>query len=114
MTSMRGFAQERRAAGEREVGDGTQPVDVGPAVGRLVVHDLLGRHVKGRAGDGSLLRDMDRIVFTEGLHQAEIEQLGDVMVAATIGRHQVGRLDVAMNQARVVSFAQGIARLASR
>ena len=64
MTSM-AVCPERRPAGQRVIGDGPQAIDVGRAVGRLVVHDLLGSHVQRRAGDRPFVGEMDRIVFAE-------------------------------------------------
>ena len=83
-------------------------------VGRLVMHHLLGRHVQRRAGDGPFLREMNRLSSLQGFDQAEVEQLGDVIMAAAIGRHQVGRLDVAVNQSRFVRLAERFARLAEQ
>ena len=62
-----GLAHERRAARECVVGDGAQAVDIGRSIGWLVMHDLLGGHVQRRAGDGPFLRDMNRLVFAQGL-----------------------------------------------
>ena len=62
MTSMAVSPRNGRSAGEQEVGDRPQAHRCRSAVGRLVVHDLLGGHVQGRAGDGPLLRELDRVV----------------------------------------------------
>ena len=46
--------------------------------------------------------------------RAEIQDLGDVVQAAAIGSHQVGRLDVAMNEPGLVCLMQRITRLSEQ
>ena len=56
----RGLAEERRAAGQEEIGDRAQRIDVGATVRGLGVQDLLGGDVQRRAGDRVFLRELDR------------------------------------------------------
>ena len=57
--------------------------------GGMGSHDLLGSHVQGRAGDRAFLREMDDSSSLTGLHQAEVEQLGDV-IAGRRDRRRTG------------------------
>ena len=83
--------------------------------GSLAVHDLLRGHVERRAGDGSFPRKMgSRLVLAERLDQTEIQELGDVVQAAAIGCHHVGRLDVAVDEPGLVRFMKGVAGLSQQ
>ena len=62
-------------------------------------------HVARRAEDLELLGDVAGLGALEVLDQAEVEQLDDVVLAAA-AEHHVFRLDVAMDQAAQVRFAQ--------
>src|SRR6185436_16845501 len=89
-----------------------KPVDVGTSIclGSSGYH--LGRHVRGRAGDRALLGQIPvGFLAIGGLHQSEVEDLGEVLVPATMACVQVGGLDVAMNESRGVSFRQRVTGL---
>ena len=74
-----------------------QGVDVGLRAGGRSAEQL-GRHERGRPGQGRTA--LGQVV--EPAHQSEIGQLG-----AAVGRQEdVGRLDVAVNQPRIMGGAQ--------
>ncbi len=104
-------AFEDRLAGEQEVADGAQRVDVGARVDILRIDDALRCHVARRAEDLDLLRDVARLLGLQVLHEAEVQQLDDVVLAAP-AQHHVLRLDVAVDHSVLVCLAQRGADLA--
>ena len=92
-------AVERRHAGQQVIRHRAQRIDVAAGVGFAVAQGLLGRHEQRRAGDRAFLRQVHRFgVGRQRLGQAEVEQLGHVVHAASLGGEDVARLDVAMDQ----------------
>ena len=115
MTSIALVPAERGAAGQHEIGDGAQAVDVGATIGFSGVHDLFRGHVQRRAGDGPFPGEVGSfLVLTKCLHETEIQELGDVVPAAAIGCHDVGRLDVAVHEPDFVCLLKGVAGLAQQ
>ena len=91
---------EERPAGDEVVQDGAERVDVGAAVDGAAV-ELLGRHVGERADAMDL-----RHVRAEVQDAAEIADLDVGDRAVGQHREQVGRLDVAVDQALAVDVAE--------
>ena len=83
--------------------------DVGPAVDRAPL-GLLGRHVRRRADRRALVGERDRprgrrvVIWLEQLRDAEVEHFH------VAGRrdHDIGRLQIAMDDAGAVSFRQRV------
>ena len=73
---------------------------------------MLRAHVQRRAAEAALL-GQSAIAVHYGLllHQAEVQELGHVVDAASLGGKDVGRLDVAVDQPFGVGLAQGFADL---
>jgi hypothetical protein len=90
-------ALERAFAGEHLIEYDAGRIDVGPGIDRLA-HELLGRHVGGRAHDGARLGHA--AAFDAG--DAEI---GDLHLPFP-GEHDVGRLDVAVDDAALMAELQ--------
>ena len=91
---------ERRPAGDQVVQHGGQRVDVGAAVERVAV-DLLGRHVGERADAVDL-----RAVGVGVEDAAEVAQLDVDDLAVLQHGQDVGRLDVAVDQALAIDVAE--------
>ena len=91
--------RERRLAGEAPVQHSAQAVEVGPDVGQVGVLGLLRGHVFERAEQHARLGEP----LADVLGQAEVEQLGVV----ALGDQDVGRLDVAVDEATGVGGRQG-------
>ena len=94
---------ERQAPGDHLEEDDAEGIDVRAAVG-LQALDLLGRHVFGSADDAPLGRDP---AGPDGPGDPEVEDLGVPLLVD----HDVARLEVAVDDARVVGFAQAAADL---
>src|SRR5262249_56370548 len=101
---------EGGAGGQEEVADGPQGVDVGPGVDLLRLVDRFGGHVLRRA-DHHVVGGQLRRGAADRLDQAEIEHLDEVGDAAAVVEDDVGRLDVAVDQAQAVRLRQGVADL---
>jgi hypothetical protein len=86
-----------RAAGQQEVKRAAQAVDIGPRIRTLGVVGLLGRHVRDGSQDGPARGTVTFLVQPRvGEYypsKAEVEDAHRVGVV----EHQVGRLDVAVN-----------------
>src|SRR5690606_34321628 len=83
--------------------DDAEGIDVRAAVGFQAL-DLLGRHVFGRADDAPLGRDP---AGPDGPGDPAVEDLGVPLLV----EHDVAGLEVAVDDARVVGFAQAAADL---
>jgi len=97
---------EEAPAGEQEERHGPERVDVGAGVGVGRVSQALRRHVERRAQDARELRDVARVRVLEFLHEAEVEHLHHVELAAMAAEHEVVRLHVAVHQPAVVRLLQ--------
>jgi hypothetical protein len=96
-----GAAGERRATGEHLEQHAAERVDVGAPVDLLAL-DLLGRHVRGRADDLAGARQL-RVAGGGGeLGQAEVDELRRLAVLRVRCEQHVGRLEIAMDDARGV------------
>ena len=96
-------AAERQLAGQQLVEDHAEAVDVGAAVDLVrLAAGLLGAHVGGRAQHLALERHRD--LARVALGQAEVHDVR----AARRRRHDVRRLDVAMDHALLVGVVQGV------
>jgi hypothetical protein len=104
------LAAEHRRAREQVVRDRAEGVQVGAGVDRLGRDDGLGGHVLRRAGQRERAGELDVSIDLELLHEAEVEQLHDVALAALRAEHDVRRLDVAVDEADRVRFGQRSAR----
>jgi hypothetical protein len=97
------------AAGQQEIERGAQAVDVGPDVHHVAVHRLLGGHVvhgADRALGVPPAEVVGRVVEEAG--QAEVEDFDRTRPV----EEQVGRLDVAVDQAGLVGVLQAEGGLA--
>ena len=106
--------REGRLTAEDEVESDPDRPDVGPVVD--LARELLGRHVAGRAEEVGLRRERrdlgaDERPARNGLGQAEVQHLHDVLAAAHLCQEQVRRLDVAMDDACLVRLGERIASL---
>ena len=98
-----GVAAEGEFAGEELEQDDAERIHVAAAVGGVgFALGLFGRHVGGRAEDLAVHRDGDFAHFAAG--QAEVHE---VRLAVAID-HDVGRLQVAVDDALLVGMVQGI------
>src|SRR5690606_11348164 len=98
----RGVAHERRADGQQLVEQAAGGVEVGAGVD-LFAFGLFGGEVLGGADHGRRLGHRHAGV-AHGAGDAEVHDL-DLAVA---GQHDVGRLDVAVHDARAVRVLQGL------
>jgi hypothetical protein len=88
---------ERRVARQKAVEGAAQAVDVGPDVGLLSIHRLLGSDVMRGAQHLALLGQAAVDASLTGhLGQAEVEHL-DHRLVPIASEHQVARLDVDSN-----------------
>jgi hypothetical protein len=91
-------ADERRAACEEVVIQGTEAVDIAAGVHVRLAAGLLGRHVGRRALERPLLGQPLALVPTsDRVHDAEVQQFGHVVHAAALADHDFARLDVVMD-----------------
>ena len=75
---------EGRLAGQQEIGQGTDAINVAPGVHLFLPARLFRRHVGWRAGDGTFLCQLlAPQALPERYDQAEVEQLGRVVSAAS-------------------------------
>ncbi len=108
------IAHERHLAGQQEIGHGSQAIDIAAGIERFA-DALFGRHVSRRTGDGPILRSADQFLrLAKALDQAEIEQLGHVINAAAFASDDIARLDIAMDEADGVGFAESAGNLAQK
>ena len=111
----RSILRERLLPGEEPVQRATQGVDVGANVDGACIASLLRRHVV----DGAEQAECFRVATAAQPRQSEVEDL-DLSVwraaaevaGVAVGHQEVGRLDVAMNQAVLVRVAQAVGSLA--
>ena len=105
-----GVALEGSASGERLGQHSPEAEDVATRVDRMAMC-LLRRHVAGgsyealAAGERRAGCLMGRVVVADQLGDAEVEDLG----VAAVGDDDVGRLEIAMDDARRVSSAERLA-----
>lgn len=106
-------AVEGAMAGEHFVEHGAEREDVAAAV-EFLAFNLFGRHVLKSADDGAFLGDGILLgrgsgergesgLGSAGLGEAEVEKF-----CAGLGEHDVGRFDIAMNDAAAVGFVEGV------
>jgi hypothetical protein len=103
-------ALEHRLAGEQEVGDAAERVDVGAMVHLLVADDHFGGHERGRADDPfercERLRQVVRRPGAGHLDEAEVEDLDKVVLQSHSADEDVGGLDVAVHHPAAMSLGQ--------
>src|SRR5262252_1827380 len=99
-----GFSSKDLAACQHVVSDGAERVNVDTSVDRFGRDDGFRSQVKGRtgqrAGDGQSGVCLDGELFDE----PEIEELHDVILAALLAEHDVGGLDVAVDESDTEGF----------
>ena len=94
--------------GQQIVERAPHAVDIRSMVDAMAIDGLLGREIVGCAEDIFVVGDRERRgFFIDKPSQAEVEHLH----RATAIDQKVGRLDVAMNQARLVGKAQAFGAL---
>ncbi len=106
-------ASKRWMANDEEIGYCSESIEVGPAVDPFVSSHLFGRH----EGRGSAERaSLSWLVGVAGryLHQSKVEQLAYIPFAASMGREDIGRLDVAMDESHMVGFLKRFTSLAKQ
>ena len=116
---LRGVADERRAAGEDLVEDGAERVDVGALRERVdEAHRLLGAHVARGAGDVADAGPEDRLVRASPHDRSIDARAHDLREApvhhedlAELAEHDVGGLEVAVDDAAAVGVRHGHAHL---
>ena len=99
-------ADERRAAGEELVEEGTERVQIGAGLD-LLAQGLLGGHVRHRAHHHPLLGEAGAAGGDGGRGQAEVTETG----RASLGEPDVGRLDIAVHDASFVGVFQRLGDL---
>ena len=99
---------QRRLTGQHLVQHATQAVQVGPTIDGLA-HALLGHHVNRRAQHLSSQRQLGRIILPAG--DTEVDQLDAVHPAVAGLQPDVGRFDVAVDQAMLVGHGQALRNL---
>ncbi len=107
---------ERPVAGQQLVEDEADGVDVAAGVDpRRVAHDLLGAHVLGRAQQVALLGQVLVAVAPLDLQElgdAEVEDLQHLLTGRpAVDEHQVGRLEVAVDDPVLVGHLEDVAEL---
>ena len=105
-TSAVGVAAERAGAGQHLVEDGAQAEHVRARVERTPLR-LFGRHVCGGARHDALARVRHVRLRRHDLRQAEVEHLG----AAVARDEDVGRLEIAMEDALLMRDMEGVGNL---
>jgi hypothetical protein len=120
-------AVERFSARNHLVHDATERPDVGTVI-RILPLDLLGRHVMQRAENGAVSRQLRRLCRRAGhsrlkkhttrrvcgLREAEVQQLRLWRARASgarFGQHDVGGLQVAVNDAGAMGLVERVADL---
>ena len=110
------LALEGQDARHALVGDDSQGPEVGAVVDVAEPARLLGRHVVRRSQDGARLGAARETFFARGrldLGDAEVEHLGDlVVVVGGANEEDVLRLEVPVDDPRVVRALQGAAHVA--
>ena len=96
------FTFKRRAAGNRFIHDAAQSVDVRAGVGRLAAGLFRREVLRGADHRGGLRHRGRRII--QGAGDAEVHDLH----LAGVGQHNVGRLDIAVDDPGLVGRLQGI------
>lgn len=105
----------RRRTGQRAIHDAAERPNIAARIDIFGRQDLFGRHVQGgteqRAGcrHTRRLRGFGRIALDFG--NSEIEQFDEARAVGLSGQKEVGRLDVAMNDARGVCGDEALERL---
>ena len=110
-SSINPFARKDRRAGQQKIADRADRINIGANVDRVGMRNRLGRHVAGRPGQRVVRGEAVVLFAAERLHQAEVQNLDEVVDAAATGENQVGRLDVAVNQPAGMGFGQRAAQL---
>ena len=105
-----GVPGEEGLAGEHPERHAAEGVEVGGLAAGAARH-ALGGHVGRSPGERAVRRDV-RVVLADRLHEAEVEDLDDVEVHAEPAQEEVGRLDVAVQEAGLVRLGERAARLA--
>ncbi len=103
---------ERHLAGEHVVQQHAQRIDVAALV-RALVARLLRRDVVRRAHERARVGDVVLRGFAAGeeLHQAEVENLHEVVIVLLVQEHHVGGLQIAVDDPERVRFPQRAADL---
>ena len=103
--------RERHLAGEHLVEQDAQRIEVAALIGALVA-GLLRRDVVRRPHEGAGIGDLTvRVVAVEELHQAEVEHLDEVVIVVLPQEHDVGRLQVAVDDPQRMRLSQRAADL---
>ena len=102
------LAPERGLAGQEEVGDRSQRIDVA-ARSRPQCMACSGDMYRGEPVIVPCCESC--IAGALPLGQPEVEELGHVVETPAVGGEDVGRLDVAVDQAQAVRLAERLARL---
>ena len=97
-----GFAFEWGAAGEYLVHDAAQRIDIGTRIGVLAARLLRGKVLGGTDNGRSLGHRRGRIIQCTG--DAKVHHLH----LAGIGEHDIRRLDIAVNDSRLMGCLQGL------
>jgi hypothetical protein len=101
---------EHWRAHEQKIADRAERIEIGTNVDGVRVGDGFGGHVQRCAGK-RLRPAVFCVRLFEVLDQSEIEELGDIVPADLRAEHDVGRLDIAMDQADRVRLGQCLSDL---
>jgi len=97
-------------AGHQLVEHHAHRVDVGPSIDGFQIADLLGRHVRRRAGHHAGARDRAAVAFGN-VSDSEIEDHDVTRVSVALDEEDVLELEVAVNDAAIVRGEQAVADL---
>jgi len=105
-----GAAVEGRVAGEALIHDNAEGIQVAARVG-LAALALLRGHIGGGADEHAGLRnvmaEVEGTVVGEGFDEAKVEDFHQVRVAVGVQQHNVGGLQVPMDDTHAMGLAQG-------
>jgi hypothetical protein len=104
------LAGERNPAGEAPEKDHPERPEIAPRVDLLARAHLLGAHVTRRSEEHACLRDPGSQRRVHGLGDPEVEDLHHLL-SALPRQEDVRRLEIAVDDARVVSAFEGLAYL---
>ena len=104
---------EHQLACQEPIPDAAQGIQVNPGIKLLRPHGHLGSHIARRARRDSLPGQLGgpSLILLVGFYQAEVQDLDEIEVRTQTGDVYVGRFDVAVEEALLVSVTERMADL---